>query len=80
MANQQKVDIVAQTSDRFKKSEGVYFTKYTGMSVPQVTDLRKAFSNNNVDYKVVKNTLAKIAANEVCLLFPESKGDFLTSL
>ncbi len=64
MANQEKIDIVAQTSDRFKKSEGVYFTKYTGMSVPQVTDLRKAFSNNNVDYKVVKNTLAKIAAKE----------------
>jgi ribosomal protein L10 len=35
MANQQKVDIVAQAADRFKKSQGVYFTKYTGMSALQ---------------------------------------------
>ncbi len=64
MANQQKIDTVAQTTDRFKKSQGVYFTKYTGMSVPQITTLRKAFSNNDVDYKVIKNTLTKIAAKE----------------
>jgi len=64
MANQQKIDIVAQVTDRFKSSQGVYFTKYTGMSVPQVTTLRKAFSGNDVDYKVIKNTLAKIAAKE----------------
>ncbi len=64
MANQQKIDTVAQTIDRFKSSQGVYFTKYTGMSVPQITTLRKAFSNNAVDYKVIKNTLAKIAAKE----------------
>ena len=64
MANQQKIDSVAQAADRFKKSQGVYFTKYTGMSVPKITALRKAFSNNSVDYKVIKNTLTKIAAKE----------------
>ena len=64
MANQQKIDIVAQTTDSFKSSQGIYFTKYTGMSVPQITALRKAFSGNDVDYKVIKNTLAKIAAKE----------------
>ena len=74
MANQQKIDIVSKTSDRFKKSQGVYFTKYTGMSVPQVTNLRKAFTNNDVDYKVIKNTLVKIAAKEAGL---EGKFDDL---
>ena len=64
MANQQKIDIVAQATDSFKGSQGIYFTKYTGMSVPQITALRKAFSGNDVDYKVIKNTLAKIAAKE----------------
>jgi len=64
MANQQKIDIVAQATERFKSSQGIYFTKYTGMSVPQITALRKAFSGNDVDYKVIKNTLSKIAAKE----------------
>ena len=56
MANQQKIDIVNQAVDGFKNSQGIYFTRYTGMSVPQITELRKAFSNNSVNYKVIKNT------------------------
>ena len=64
MANQQKIDIVNQAVDGFKNSQGIYFTRYTGMSVPQITELRKAFSNNSVNYKVIKNTLTKIAAKE----------------
>ena len=67
MANQHKIDIVTQTTDSFRNSQGVYFTKYTGMSVPQITALRKAFSGNSVDYKVIKNTLTKIAAKEAGL-------------
>ena len=64
MANQQKIDIVNQAIDEFKNSQGIYFTRYTGMSVPQITELRKAFSSNSVNYKVIKNTLTKIAAKE----------------
>ena len=64
MANQQKIDIVNQAVDSFKNSQGIYFTRYTGMSVPQITELRKAFSSNSVNYKVIKNTLTKIAAKE----------------
>ena len=57
MANQQKIDTVAQTTDRFKKSQGVYFTKYTGMSVPQITTLRKAFSNNGLQKRIIHQHL-----------------------
>lgn len=64
MANQRKIDIVNQAVDGFKNSQGIYFTRYTGMSVPQITELRKAFSSNSVNYKVIKNTLTKIAAKE----------------
>ena len=64
MANQQKIDIVNQAVDGFKNSQGIYFTRYSGMSVPQITELRKAFSSNSVNYKVIKNTLTKIAAKE----------------
>lgn len=60
--NQDKVKIVEVAEKRFKNSQGIYFTNYTGMSVAQATELRKQFRENNVIYNVTKNTLNKIAA------------------
>ena len=62
MANENKIKIVQNTEERFKESSGIYFTKYTGLSVKQATDLRKKFKENLVDFIVTKNTLTKIAA------------------
>tara|TARA_B100000029_G_scaffold293375_1_gene286898 strand:- start:109 stop:630 length:522 start_codon:yes stop_codon:yes gene_type:complete len=64
MPNQHKIDIVKGTADRFKKSSGVYFTNYTGIDVATITNLRKCFRDNDVDYIVTKNTLTKLAAKE----------------
>jgi large subunit ribosomal protein L10 len=38
------------------------FTDYRGLTVAQLSDLRKLLREVNFEYKVVKNTLAKIAA------------------
>ena len=62
MANQKKIDIVDTTTKRFESSGGVYFTKYTGLDVPSITNLRKSFTSNSVQFNVIKNTLTKIAA------------------
>tara|TARA_B100001029_G_C15045341_1_gene446693 strand:+ start:422 stop:943 length:522 start_codon:yes stop_codon:yes gene_type:complete len=62
MSNPQKVEIVNELTKRFKESNGIYLTKYTGMSVVQATELRKKFRENNVSYFISKNTLTKIAA------------------
>ena len=64
MPTEQKIDIVKQTTERFKKSSGIYFTKYTGIDVQTITDLRKSFRDNQVEYVVTKNTLTKLAAKE----------------
>ena len=64
MPTEQKIDIVKQATERFKKSSGIYFTKYTGIDVQTITDLRKSFRDNQVEYVVTKNTLTKIAAKE----------------
>tara|TARA_Y100001970_G_C14232817_1_gene859752 strand:+ start:408 stop:929 length:522 start_codon:yes stop_codon:yes gene_type:complete len=63
MANQNKVEVVKQLTDKFSKSSGIYFTKYTGLDVASVTELRRQFRDNGVDYFVSKNTLTKIAAS-----------------
>ena len=65
MPTEHKINIVKDTVKRFEKSKGVYFTKQTGIDVKTITDLRKSFRENNVEYVVSKNTLTKRAAKEV---------------
>jgi len=64
MPTEQKIDIVKETTERFKKASGVYFTNYSGIDVQTITNLRKSFKQNQVEYVVTKNTLTKIAAKE----------------
>ena len=64
MPNEQKISIVKDTTDKIKNSSGIYFTRYTGIDVQTITELRKSFRDNNVDYSVTKNTLTKLAAKE----------------
>ena len=40
------------------------FADYRGLTVEQDTEMRRALRNAGVDYKVVKNTLTKFAAEE----------------
>ena len=65
MPNENKIKIIKNIEEKFKNSSGLYFTKYTGMNVAQVTKLRRNFKENSVDYKITKNTLTKIAAVNV---------------
>jgi len=45
----------------FKASESAILVDYRGLTVPQVTDLRRQIRSAKGSYKVVKNTLAKRA-------------------
>lgn len=64
MPTEHKINIVKDTVKRFESSKGIYFTKYTGIDVKKITDLRKSFREKNVEYVVTKNTLTKRAAKE----------------
>ena len=64
MPTASKSSIVKDMVDRFQKSKGIYITNYQGIDVKKVTQLRKSFRDNGVDYVVTKNTLTKIAAKE----------------
>ncbi len=63
MATQQKIDIVETYSERFKEAKGVYLADYKGIDVQTVTKMRKQFRDTGVEYKVLKNRLAKRALN-----------------
>ena len=47
-----------------KAAKGMVFADYRGLTVEQDTELRSALRKAGVEYKVVKNTLTRFAANE----------------
>ena len=63
MPTPQKTEIINDLTQKFQNSSGIYFTRYSGMNVVKVTELRRKFRENEVSYLVSKNTLTKIAAN-----------------
>jgi large subunit ribosomal protein L10 len=62
MPTPQKTEIINDLTQKFQSSSGIYFTRYSGMNVAKITDLRRKFRENEVSYFVSKNTLTKIAA------------------
>ena len=48
-------------ADVFKDADAAVLVNFTGMNVPQVTELRRELRKAKAGYKVVKNTLAKRA-------------------
>ena len=61
MARPEKVEKVTKLDEIFSKAQSVYLADFTGMNVELTNKLRTQFRDKNVEYKVVKNTLAKIA-------------------
>ena len=64
---QQKQAVVAQMKETLSEAKGAVLVGYSGLTVAQVTDLRRKFLAEGVEYKVIKNTLTRIAANELNL-------------
>ncbi|MEU6468714.1 50S ribosomal protein L10 [Streptomyces massasporeus] len=63
MARPDKVDAVEEMRDKFRNSNAAVVTAYTGLTVAQLQQLRRSLGEN-AQYRVAKNTLTKIAANE----------------
>lgn len=59
-----KVAAVAEIKDRLTASAAVFITEYRGMTVGELAALRTELRKAGGEYKVVKNTLATIAARE----------------
>ena len=64
MPTQQKVDAVASLKEKFEGASIVISTDYTGMSVTAMTAFRRALRQQGVEYRVIKNSLAYLAADE----------------
>ena len=71
MPNAEKTAAVAEITERFTTSTATVITEYRGLSVKQVTQLRRALGSDTT-YAVVKNTLTKRAAADAGLEIDEA--------
>ena len=62
-----KKAIVAQMKETLSEAKGAVLIGYSGLTVAQATDLRRKMLAEGVEYKVIKNTLTRIAAHELNL-------------
>ena len=57
--------VVEQIKEKIQNAKSVVFVSFNGLSVEEDTALRREFRKNNVEYKVLKNTLIKRAFNDL---------------
>lgn len=58
---QDKAQVVEQLKEKFEGSQAAVLVDYRGLNVAEITELRKQLRDNDIDYKVYKNTLARRA-------------------
>jgi large subunit ribosomal protein L10 len=61
MKREEKEEIVAEVAEIARRSSGLFFTDFTGLTVEQVTELRREFRKSGIQYRVAKNTLIRKA-------------------
>jgi large subunit ribosomal protein L10 len=61
---QEKIDAVSDLKERLDGVKTVVLTEYRGLTVQQISELRKQLRAVSAQYKVVKNRLAKIAVSD----------------
>ena len=64
MPTQRKIQQVAELKDRLDRCSIVIATDPSGVNVNIMNDLRRMLRERNIEYRVVKNNLAYIAAGE----------------
>ncbi len=75
MPSADKVAAVAEITERLGDAQSVVLTEYRGLSVAQIAQLRASLAGN-ARFRVVKNTLTKIAVSQAGL--EEQLGALLT--
>jgi large subunit ribosomal protein L10 len=64
MVRSDKIDLVNRVSDKLKSSQSVILTDFRGLTVAEMTTLRRELRKKGVEFKVIKNRLGKRALND----------------
>ena len=71
-----KIKSIEEMKTAFSASEDFIFTDYRGLTVEQITNLRKQLRGKGAQYMVVKNNFAKLAFQQLSL--PDEVAAHLT--
>jgi large subunit ribosomal protein L10 len=74
MNRTEKEQLVSELKPKLEGATALYYTDFTGLNVKRMTDLRRRLRKANVEYVVIKNTLALRAVNESGLVGERLKG------
>src|ERR1043166_3347968 len=74
MKRPEKEALVSDLKSKLQGAKALYYTDFTGLNVKRMTDLRRRLRKANVEYVVIKNTLALRAVNESGLVGERLRG------
>ncbi len=63
----EKAEEMELLREKFQRAKGVVFTDYKGLTVHEVSQMRRSLREAEIEYRVVKNTLARIASKDTPL-------------
>ncbi|MDO5718228.1 MAG: 50S ribosomal protein L10 [Tissierellia bacterium] len=64
---QAKKDVVAEILGNINNAQAMVLVEYRGLTVAELTELRKKYRESGVNYKVYKNTMMQLAFKEAGL-------------
>ena len=64
MPTEKKAEIIEQLTELLSRNKFIIATEYRGLSVSEMSRLRRQLREVNSEFRVVKNTLAKFAAEK----------------
>jgi large subunit ribosomal protein L10 len=71
ISRKRKAELVNQYETWLDKSQGVFLTEYTGLSMKGVDDLRAKLREVGGEFHIVKNTLGEVAFKSAGLKLPD---------
>jgi large subunit ribosomal protein L10 len=74
MKRSDKEQLVIELKEKLEGATALYYTDFTGLNVKRMTELRRRLRRANVDYVVIKNSLALRAVNESGLVSQRLRG------
>ena len=75
MNRQEKEAVVVELRDKLERSKAAILTDYRGLKVMEITELRHKLKEEGVEYRVVKNSLIRLAVKDT---EASSLGQYLT--
>jgi large subunit ribosomal protein L10 len=74
MKRPEKEQLVVELKEKMVGAKALYYTDFSGLNVKRMTELRRRLRRANVDYVVIKNSLALRAVNESGLVGERLRG------